>query len=286
MGMVSIPGRERDVAGCHCRPASVLSRELTEETDGASRRALPPFFVTAGELSPEEHVRVQAKIQEFTCAAISKTTNAPKTHTVEEVKRLYRLAYELGCKGITYYRDGSRPAVLHHAGEEAATADGLVRRPRTLHGTTYRSETPLGTAFVTVNTREGPERGEPFEVFLNVGKAGSDIAGLAEAIGRLCSLCLRLPGRMPAYQRVAAIVGQLGGIGGGRSLDFGAKRVRSLPDALARVLAEASGLMAGETASAKPKSPIGAHDLCPACGEATLVHREGCRSCACGFSEC
>src|SRR5581483_8260579 len=92
---------------------------------------LPAYFVTAGELSPEEHVRVQAKIQEFTDASISKTTNAPRTHTVEDVKRLYQLAYELGCKGITYYRDGSRPAVLYRAeADPETTTDGLVRRPR------------------------------------------------------------------------------------------------------------------------------------------------------------
>ncbi|HZQ99092.1 MAG TPA: adenosylcobalamin-dependent ribonucleoside-diphosphate reductase [Chloroflexota bacterium] len=179
---------------------------------------LPPSFVTAGELTPEEHVRVQAKIQEYTDASISKTTNAPKTHTVDEVQRLYQLAYELGCKGITYYRDGSRPAVLSHAEGAQPTANGLVRRPRALEGTTYRTETPLGTAFVTVNTREGAEGREPFEVFLNVGKAGSDIAALAEAIGRLCSLCLRLPCQLPARERVAAIVHQLGGsVAGARS---------------------------------------------------------------------
>lgn len=247
---------------------------------------LPAHFVAAGELSPEEHVRVQAKIQEFTCAAISKTTNAPKTHTLDEVKRLYQLAYELGCKGITYYRDGSRSAVLHHAdAEPEVTADGLLRRPRALAGTTYRSETPLGTAFVTVNTREGADGREPFEVFLNVGKAGSDVAGLAEAIGRLCSLCLRLPCQLPSRERVAAIVHQLGGIGGGRSLGFGAKRVRSLPDAVARVLAEAADLDA-ETAAPEAAPTAGAGDLCPSCGEATLAHREGCRSCPCGFSEC
>jgi len=177
---------------------------------------LPAHFVAAGELSPEEHVRVQAKIQEFTDSAVSKTTNAPQTHTVEQVNRLYQLAYDLGCKGITYYRDGSRPAVLSHAeSDPGATTDGLLPCPRALQGTTYRTETPLGTAFVTVNTRKGAGGSEPFEVFLNVGKAGSDIAALAEAIGRLCSLCLRLPGRLPARQRVAAIVGQLSGIGGG-----------------------------------------------------------------------
>jgi ribonucleoside-diphosphate reductase alpha chain len=248
---------------------------------------LPAYFVTAGELSPEEHVRVQAKIQEFTDASISKTTNAPRTHAVGDVKRLYQLAYELGCKGITYYRDGSRPAVLYRAEtEQETTTDGLVPRPRTLAGTTYRTETPLGTAFVTVNTRDGAQGREPFEVFLNVGKAGSDIAALAEAIGRLCSLCLRLPGQLPARERVAAIVGQFGGIGGGRSLGFGPRRVRSLPDAVARVLVEAAGLEETDTASSSAAGSAASGDLCPSCGEATLIHREGCRTCPCGFSEC
>jgi len=113
--------------------------------------ALPAYFVTAGELSPEEHVRAQAKIQEFTDASISKTTNAPRTHTVEDVQRLYQLAYEVGCKGITYYRDGSRPAVLSHADAESEpTTDGLARHPRPLAGTTYRTETSLGTALDNV----------------------------------------------------------------------------------------------------------------------------------------
>lgn len=242
----------------------------------------PPYFVTAGELSPEEHVRVQAKIQEFTCAAISKTTNAPQTHTVEEVKRLYLLAYELGCKGITYYRDGSRPAVLYHAeAEPEAPAEGLLRRPRALAGTTYRTETPLGTAFITVNRNDDRE---PFEAFISVGKAGSDTMAVAEALGRLISLILRLPSPLAPIDRVREIVGQLANIGGGRPLGFGAKRVRSLPDAVARVLAEAAGLESGEVPTTEAAPPAG--DLCPACGEATLLHREGCRSCPCGFSEC
>ena len=123
-------------------------------------------------------------------------------------------------------------------------------------------------------------------MFLNIGKAGSDIAALAEAIGRLCSLCLRLPGRLPAAERVAAIVGQLAGIGGGRTLGFGAGRVRSLPDAVARVLAEAVGLPADDASTPAATPFAGPGDLCPSCGEATLLHREGCRTCPCGFSEC
>ena len=243
---------------------------------------LPDYFVTAGQLSPEEHVRVQATIQEFTDAAISKTVNAPRTHSVAEVQRLYLLAYELGCKGITYYREGSREAVLSSVGE--ANADGLVPRPRVLTGTTYRTETPLGTAFVTVNSRAGSEDPEPFEVFLNVGKAGSDVAALAEAIGRLCSLCLRLSGHLSARERVSAIVDQLRGIGGGHALGFGPGRVRSLPDAVARVLAEVT--FRESDAQSPDATAANTGDLCPSCGEATLMQREGCRTCPCGYSEC
>ncbi|MBI4496646.1 MAG: hypothetical protein HY689_01945 [Chloroflexi bacterium] len=128
--------------------------------------------------------------------------------------------------------------------QSEVTAEGLLVRPRVLSGSTYRTETPLGTAFVTVNYREAAAGCEPFEVFLNIGKAGSDIAALAEAIGRLCSLCLRLPGPTPARNRVAAIVDQLSGIGGERSSGFGPNRVRSLPDAVARVLQNAAELPA------------------------------------------
>src|SRR5581483_1206876 len=126
---------------------------------------LPPYFVTADQLSPEEHVRVQAKIQEFTDASISKTVNAPADHTVDDVDRLYRLAYELGCKGVTYYRDGCREAVLSHGGGAGAAARDarVIARPRVLRGTTHRADTPLGSAFVTVN--ETPD-GDPFEVFV------------------------------------------------------------------------------------------------------------------------
>ena len=84
-------------------------------------------------------------------------------------------------------------------------------------------------------TLNGTTDGEPFEVFVGVGKAGSDLAGLAEAIGRLCSLCLQLPGAMAPEDRLRAIADQLGGIGGARS--HGPDGARSLPDAIARVLA-------------------------------------------------
>jgi len=115
--------------------------------------------------------------------------------------------------------------------EAYARKAGLRQKPRPerLKGVTYRRETPLGTAFITVNELAEDGEPEPFEVFINVGKAGSDIASVSEAIGRLISLCLRMPSPMPPKERVREIVDQLWGIGGGRQLGFGKRRVRSLP---------------------------------------------------------
>jgi ribonucleoside-diphosphate reductase alpha chain len=156
-----------------------------------------------------------------------------------------------------------------------------------MKGVTYRAETPLGTAFVTVNQNG---EGEPFEVFASVGKAGSDTSAVSEAIGRLISMILRLPSPMSPRERVGQIVNQLSGIGGRRQMGFGKDRVRSLPDAIAQVLAEHIGLTepgVQEMQAALGKSTQKAGDMCPDCGSATLVYEEGCQKCySCGFSEC
>src|SRR6185503_17519868 len=86
--------------------------------DEHPNESTPSYFVSSKDLTPEEHVRVQAMIQKYTDSSISKTVNAPNDHTVEQVQKLYRLAYEMGCKGITYYRDGSRDAVLTRIEDE------------------------------------------------------------------------------------------------------------------------------------------------------------------------
>ena len=108
-------------------------------------------------------------------------------------------------------------------------------RPPVLTGTTYRKDTPLGTAYITVNN---DERNEPFEVFLNVGKAGSEVSAVSEAMGRLVSLILRMPTTLSPNERMRWILDEMAGIGGGRPLGFGANRVLSLPDGIAQVLAE------------------------------------------------
>jgi ribonucleoside-diphosphate reductase alpha chain len=178
-------------------------------------------------------------------------------------------------------------------------------RPRALVGRTYKVETPLGKAFVTVNENGGEQ---PFEVFINTAKAGSETAAVSEAIGRLISYILRLTSPIEARDRMREVVRQLAGIGGGRSLGFGPFRVRSLPDGVGKVLDEYLREKEGLTAPGAEKAPgnggnggHGGHlleneaatskhrigDLCPECGQAAVVNEEGCRKCyACGYSEC
>jgi ribonucleoside-diphosphate reductase alpha chain len=148
-------------------------------------------------------------------------------------------------------------------------------------------ETPIGTAFITVN--ETPE-GDPFEVFVQVGKGGSDTMAVAEALGRLISLTLRLPSPLTPQRRLEEVISQLSRIGGAQPMGFGAGKILSLPDALARTLAEHIGqLKPGGSAVEPPKADerrkIG--DLCKECGQATFVYEEGCKKClSCGFNEC
>lgn len=280
--------------------------------------AVRRVFVTAHDITPEWHIRMQAAFQKYTDNAVSKTVNFPSSATPEDVERVYMLAYELGCKGVTIYRDGSRDnqvlnvgKIKEKPGEETipvapCTAETpaaevvavseeirpdsmdankfLKPRPAVMTGKTYRQQTPLGTAFVTVNTN--PEE-EPFEVFTNVGKAGSDTAADAEAIGRLISLVLRLPSTLSATDRLKEVVKQLCDIGGRHHFGYGEKKVRSLPDAVARVLEQHLGLTMGDMDMPNDSKHARIGDLCPQCGNATLVSQEGCQKCySCSHTEC
>jgi len=315
---------------------------------------LPDYFVTAMDLTAEDHIRVQAAIQRWVDSSISKTANCPADFTIEETKKLYELAFELGCKGVTIYRDGSRDQqVLHTAdkaksvgdntdtkadaadvgagetgaasrgagaiasGQTAGPADGSAaatdvldrqyrRRPQVLRGATYKLNTPLGAAYITINN---DETGSPIEIFLNVGKAGSDVFAMSEALGRVCSLFLRYGDH---GNKARLLIKHLKGIGGSGAVGFGPGRVESIADAVAKALemhldggagdSGGSGA-AGRTESAggpggdggvKPAerpaaaaTPDAAPDLCPSCGSATLVSAEGCKTCvSCGYSRC
>jgi ribonucleoside-diphosphate reductase alpha chain len=241
------------------------------------------------------------------------------------VAKAYFLAWELGCKGLTVYVTGSRdkvvletkataqkkeekkeekPAPAVPSAEHLQMQASKKPRPRKLRGETYRIGTPLGTAFITINVNGGDQ---PFEVFLNVGKAGSDTAAVAEALGRIMSLVLRLPSPMSPTDRLKMVVDQLAGIGGGRSLGVGPNRVRSLPDGISQALAEyLASVDPAKFGNGNGHSPNGRYaitetttqaapepaslkigDLCPECGEASYVNEEGCRKCySCGHSEC
>lgn len=285
-------------------------------------------FVVSSDITAEEHVRMQAALQAFVDNSLSKTINFPEGATVEEVAKAYQMAWELGCKGITVYVTGSRDKVVLETkatAEKKQTAESPAvvpaqtaeqkiiwhetkkPRPRALSGVTYNVATPVGKAFVTINRNGGDQ---PFEVFINTSKAGSETAAVSEAIGRLISYILRLASPVAPINRLEEVVRQLTGIGGGRSLGFGPNRVRSLPDGVGQVLAEylqehemhnnsqQLGLAGGNgqhgksahhseapTATLQYAMKIG--DLCPECGEAAVVNEEGCRKCyACGFSEC
>jgi ribonucleoside-diphosphate reductase alpha chain len=263
-------------------------------------------FVTAHEVAPEWHVKMQAAFQRHTDNGVSKTINLPNSASVEDVGRAYQMAWDLGCLGITVFRDGCKAAhggqVLHvgTAGSAVPPADtakpaaeaalgfaaAVKPRPRTLRGVTYRVDTPLGTGYVHVN--QGPS-GEPFEVFLNVGKAGSDVQADAEALGRLISLTLRMPSPLNPRERVEEIVNQLDRIGGRRDAGLGPMRVRSIPDAIAQVLAEHVGLRepGAEHVREAREGRVKATDMCPDCQNFTLTFEEGCQKChVCGFSEC
>ncbi|KJB86548.1 hypothetical protein AZ66_18190, partial [Paenibacillus sp. E194] len=318
---------------------------------------LPDYFVTAMDLSAEDHIRAQAAIQRWVDSSISKTANCPNDFTVEQTKELYELAFDLGCKGVTIYRDGSRDVqvlstekeskqeesnhsesgqadshsnsqqkqseqddshannqeepqstqggVLHcessfvsegqqktknngdgneqqlhrqdtgssgassssvfsdrdqkdgaraqesndgqestngnaspsaevtaTKGEESESASSnnvYKRRPQVLRGATYKINTPFGMAYITINDLNDI----PAEIFLNVGKAGSDVFAMAEALGRVCSLFLRYGDH---GNKVELLIKHLKGIGGSGSVGFGANRVESIADAVAKAL--------------------------------------------------
>ncbi len=277
-------------------------------------------FVVSSDIEAEGHIRMQAALQLFVDASISKTINFPADATADDVAAAFTLAWDLECKGLTVYVAGSREKeVLETAAtrQQKANTDETRRsvttqaaapmtampcppapirpRPKSLTGVTYQVGTPLGTAYVTINTNG---QDQPFEVFLNVGKAGSDTAAVAEAIGRLISLILRLPSPMEPRERLGEVVQQLSGIGGRRSMGFGHNRVLSLPDGVANILeAYLDESNDGDVEHLQPLSlqessqpslalfQVG--DLCPACGQAALLNTEGCRRCyACGHSEC
>ncbi len=233
-------------------------------------------FVTAHDISPEWHLRMQAAFQKHTDNAVSKTVNLAREATVADVRHIYDLAWKLGCKGVTIYRDGSKEnQVLSFSStkkENDAFMTAVRKRPDTLEGFTTRVKTGLGQLYVTVTEYDG----KPFEVFATIGKSGRSTTAKTEAIGRLVSLAFR------SGVTVDKVVEQLKGIGGEHPVFQNGGLVLSIPDAIARVL---------ENRYIKEKGPPKRHgsligEVCPECGQ-TISFEEGCMTCHfCGFTKC
>lgn len=289
-------------------------------------------FGTAQEITPTWHIRTQAAFQKHTENAVSKTINLDNSATVDDIKNAYLESWDTGCKGITVFRDGCKDVQVLNLGtkngeavkeeqniKEVKIDEPLRQRPYRLTGSTYRMNTPVGTAFITINE---DENGDPLEVFINVGKAGSDVAAMAEALGRTISTALKFRGGVGAKEKAREFAEQLSGIGGRRSIGFGPTKIKSLPDALAGALSvhynfgingyhnspnvfgvyasntneeNQSEVVASMPSTTKEqqeslfltatKEKVG--DICPSCGAGTLVFEEGCSKChACGHSEC
>jgi ribonucleoside-diphosphate reductase alpha chain len=315
--------------GLHEEKVPVVARYYEENP---TETELPEYFITAMDLAPEEHVKVQGAFQKWIDSAISKTCNVPNEYTVEQVSELYKQMYALGCKGGTIYRDGSRDEqVLMLKGDKRAedemkdikgekeekaekpetvtTPHRVYPRPNILNGTTVRFNTPFGKSYITMNS---DEFGNPFEVFITVGKAGSDIQADAEALGRMVSLQLRTTAPQNRREMLKLVVEQLQDIGGARPVGFGPNRILSLPDAVGRALMTHyinneeppkqlglpinGGTLAPDKIETKheeehhhdeAKGFVSGADMCPDCGTISLIRTEGCRKClTCGYSEC
>ncbi|GFO68071.1 ribonucleotide-diphosphate reductase subunit alpha [Geomonas limicola] len=243
------------------------------------------IFVTAHDITPEEHITMQAAFQRHTDNAVSKTVNFPNTATVEDVEKVYRLAYQTNCKGVTIYRDGSRDEQVLSVGkkEEAPAAVPAPaheekrtvkrERPKALKGWTYQMQTGCGPLYITINE----DATGLFEVFTTMGKAGGCAASQCEAIGRMVSLAWRsgIQGR--------SVVKQLLGISCHSPSGFGDNKVLSCADAVAKAIQSHLALTGHADIVEVPVFDKGA---CPECG-GVVEHEGGCAVCrVCGYSEC
>jgi ribonucleoside-diphosphate reductase alpha chain len=206
------------------------------------------IFGTAHEIDYEWHIQMQSAFQKYTENAVSKTINMRNDIKVSDIKEAYLLSWRTGCKGITVFRDGCKDAQVLNAGvnsekkeeiKEKVLAESEWERPFKINGSTYKIKTPVGTAFITLNEDSG---GNLVEIFVNVGKAGSDVQAMAEALGRVTSKALKFGSYMDPKKKAQIIAEQLAGIGGRRSVGFGPTKILSLPDAMAAAISMHLGL--------------------------------------------
>jgi ribonucleoside-diphosphate reductase alpha chain len=241
------------------------------------------LFVTAHDISPDVHIKMQAAFQKYTDNAVSKTVNFTNGATIEDVAAVYELAYELNCKGVTIYRDGTRDKqVLSTGNGKQAPADTAAppdrsltkrERPKVLKGWTYQMQTGCGPLYITINQ----DSTGLFELFTTMGKAGGCAASQNEAIGRLVSLCWR------SGIQARQVIKQLQGISCHSPSGFGENKVLSCADAVAKAIR--SHMAANGLGTVKEEATF-VKGACPDCG-GIIEHEGGCAVCHfCGYSEC
>jgi ribonucleoside-diphosphate reductase alpha chain len=239
-------------------------------------------FVTAHDITPMEHISLQAAFQRHVDNAVSKTVNFPHNATPREVEDVYLLAYKLGCKGVTVYRDGSREEQVLSTGKTKKELEPVQtkivprKRPETIKGETRLMKTGCGSIYVTVNE---DENGHLFELFTSMGKAGGCAASQAEAIGRLVSLALR------SNIEPDVIMKQLKGITCHHQAWASGGKITSCSDAIAKALEKY--MQRGEKGNGgKKHTEVMLIGACPECGGA-VEHEGGCAVChSCGFTKC
>ncbi|RNC67596.1 MAG: vitamin B12-dependent ribonucleotide reductase [Desulfuromonadales bacterium] len=237
-------------------------------------------FVTAHDITPEVHIDMQAAFQKFTDNAVSKTVNFPNNATIEDVEKVYRLAYKLGCKGVTIYRDGSRDEQVLSTGKKEEKVVHIEEkrsikrdRPKALQGWTYQMQTGCGPLYITVNE----DKAGLFELFTTMGKAGGCASSQCEAIGRMVSLCWR------SGVQARQVIKQLLGISCHLPSGYGENKVLSCADAVAKAI-QAHMMAKGYDTGLEMQAPE--RGACPECG-GIVEHEGGCAVCrVCGYSEC
>ncbi len=271
------------------------SRDLMERI--ADRGSLHDFseipedvkavFVTAHDITPMEHIAMQASFQKYVDNAVSKTVNFPHDASPKDVEDAYMFAYKLNCKGVTVYRDGSREEQVLSTGKTRKEAEPIRsdrqkivprKRPENIKGETRGMKTGCGNIYVTVNE---DENGQVFELFTHMGKAGGCAASQAEAIGRLVSLALR------SNIEPEVIISQLKGITCHEQTWTNGGKITSCSDAIAKALEKY--LQRGEKGNGNGGNGHGEImriGQCPECGGA-VEHEGGCAVCrSCGFTKC
>ncbi len=267
------------------------SRELMEKI--ADKGSIKEFnevpddvkavFITAHDIAPTEHITMQAAFQKFVDNAVSKTVNFPHNAAPKDVEDVYLLAYKLGCKGVTVYRDGSREEQVLTKGkkgkkQQASDSRQKIvpkKRPEVIKGTTRLMKTGCGNLYVTINE---DEEGHLFELFTSMGKAGGCAASQSEAIGRLVSLAFR------TNVEPDEIIKQMKGISCHSPIWHDGGRILSCSDAIANALEKYH--VKGEKGNGDRHKVVLLMGACPECGGA-IEHEGGCAVCHnCGFTKC